>query len=261
MKLYLAGYEAWKMFFNECKCLKEINFLETYLYFTKKWILNDYDRYKKKFFLDSWAFTAFTQKKNISLEAYCNFIKNNLNFLELYANLDVIWNAEETYKNQKIMEEWWLFPLPTYHYWEPKEYFEKYVKEYNYIGIWWLVPHARKPENIRKILDYCFDYIIKNWLKTKIHWRWMTNSNFMKKYPFYSIDSTWWLAWWKFNTIYFYKNWILTSNHSAWIRKKLKIDFWKVSYQKKDIMNIEALYKYIDYITRLHKVKQMEYRK
>ena len=111
----------------------------------------EYARSKKKRFLDSGAFTAFTLWKKIDLQEYIEFVKKNKQFFELYANLDVIGDYEATDKNQKIMENAGLKPLPTYHMWEPREYFEELVDRYDYIWLWWLVPYARQPQKIDRI--------------------------------------------------------------------------------------------------------------
>lgn len=208
MRLYLAWYRTLKDYSIIDKDLfNEINFLETYIAFNDKLIKKEYIKYKKTFFLDSWAFSAYTLWKKIDLKEYSEFIKRNNNYLRIYANLDVIWNAKATLENQKEIESFWLNPLPTYHFWSEIKYFEKYVNEYKYIWIWWLVPYASQPDKIRKLCDYIFNYIFKNKLKTKLHWRWLTNPKIIKKYPFYSVDSTWRIAWWKFNRIMFYNRW------------------------------------------------------
>lgn len=257
MKLYLAWYSTWK------KRLPTINvwqnYLETYLV-AKKWDMEkEYAWSKKKRFLDSWAFSAKTLWIKIDINEYIDFILKNKKFFEVYANLDVIWDAEATDRNQKLMEAKWLKPLPTYHLWEPKKFFEELVNNYEYIWIWGLVPYARQPKKIENCLDYCFSYIFKNKLKTKFHWWWMTNPIFMKKYPFYSVDSTAWLSWWKFKNLMFFSNWTLQSMSCADIRKKYWVDHWNKHYMELNILNIEALYKYVDYITKLHQAKWLEY--
>lgn len=258
MKLYLAWYSTWKKWLPTIDLGQ--NYLETYLV-AKKWDLaKEYAWSKKKWFLDSWAFSAKTLWIKIDINEYIEFIKKNKQYFEVYANLDVIWDAEATDRNQKIMEAQWLKPLPTYHMWEPKEFFEELVHNYGYIWIWWLVPYARQPKKIEQCLNYCFHYIFKNKLKTKFHWRGMTNPNFMKTYPFYSVDSTWWLSWWKFKNLMFFSNWEIKSMNAADIRKKYWRDWWKKHYTELDIQNVETMYKYVDYITKLHQVKWMEYR-
>lgn len=257
MKLYLAGYSTGKKRLP----LKDYgqNYLETYLV-AKNWdITKEYLWSKKKWFLDSWAYSAATLWINIDINEYIEFIKKNKQYFEVYANLDVIWDEKATEENQKLMEKNGLNPLPTYHIWEPREAFEKLVNNYDYVWIWGLVPYARKPQVIEKCLDYCFRYVFNNKLKTKFHWRGMTNPKFMKKYPFYSVDSTGWLCGWKFKTLLRFQNGNLVSKSCADIRKERGVDFWKKNYIELNQINVENLYKYVEYITKLQKAKHLDY--
>lgn len=261
MKLYLAGYTTWAKTFSLLpkNIIEKLNFLESYLVFWNKKPIQDYNLYWKTFFLDSWAFTAFTQWKDINIDDYIKHLQEYWEYYHNIVNLDVIWNWEKTLNNQRYMESKGLKPMPTYHLWSPVHFFEKYVKEYDYIWLWWMVPYSTQPKKIISFLDYCFNYIKKNNLKTKIHWRWMTNPKIMKRYPFYSVDSTWRLAGWKFKTIMKYQNWKLISKSAAKIRKEQWIDFWVKHYYELNNINIVELYKYVDYVTELQRSKWMMY--
>ena len=76
---------------------------------------------KVDLFLDSGAFSAMTQGVKIDIYEYIDFIKEHEDVLEVYANLDVIGSAEGTWKNQMIMEEAGLKPLPVFHYGEDEK--------------------------------------------------------------------------------------------------------------------------------------------
>ena len=261
MKLYLASYSTGKKAYPLLpkETFAKVNFLETYICVKNKWLSHDYKLFNKKFFLDSWAFSAATQWITINLNDYEAFIKANYNYLDLYANFDVIWDGDATLKNQQELEKRWLNPLPTYHLWSDKKFFEYYVHNYDYIWLWGMVPYANQPKKIKQFLDYCFWYINKHNLKTKCHWRWMTNPKIMAMYPFYSIDSTWWLAWWKFNRLYKFQSPNLIWYWAQEYRQKYWIDFGVKHYSEKNNANIIELYKYMDFITALHKAKKMDY--
>ena len=76
-------------------------------------------------FLDSGAFSAWTRGVEIDIQKYIEFIKQNQDVITVYANLDVISpgrfsmgtkeSAELTLRNQKIMEQAGLSPLPVFH--------------------------------------------------------------------------------------------------------------------------------------------------
>ena len=219
-----------------------------------KWIGRRYDW---DFFLDSWAFSAYSVWAKIDIDEYIVYIKKYN--IKQYACLDVIWDAEWTLKNQKYMESKWLNPIPTFHLWEDVSDFKKLL-DYPYIWLWWMVPYAKQPEKIRKFLDYCFNYILKNKLKVKCHGRWMTNPKFMIRYPFYSVDSTGRLAASKFSSIPFFKNGKRIGIDAQNYRKQYGIDFCKLHYLDKTELSIKAYLQLEDYVTKLHQAKGMEYR-
>jgi hypothetical protein len=127
---------------------------------------------KTRIFLDSGAYTALTKNTTINLTDYIRFIKANLEYLEVYTNLDCIGNAEETLINQKVMEDCGLKPLPCY----------EYVALRGMVG-------GRK-ESLLSWLDQCWrvickapDFIPKN----KIHGFGLTSPELIARYPWYCM--------------------------------------------------------------------------
>ena len=55
-------------------------------------------------FLDSGAFSAWSSGTNISMDDYIDFIIENKQYITVYSNLDVIGDAEATWRNQSLME-------------------------------------------------------------------------------------------------------------------------------------------------------------
>jgi hypothetical protein len=89
----------------------------------------------------------------------------------------------------------------------------------------------------------------------------MTNIKIMIKFPFYSIDSSGWVSWAKFNSFMFFKNWQLRSCDAEQSRRLYSIDYWKMDYVDK-LLNAIVAYEWMqDYVTKLHRAKWMEYRK
>lgn len=155
-----------------------------------------------RLFLDSGAFSAWTQGVEINIQEYIEFIKEHEEHLEVYANLDVIGiggkqpnklTAEKTLENQKIMEAAGLAPLPCFHFGEPFEYLEYYVENYDYLA---LGVAGNTGARLLPWLDVCFgDYICgKDGLpKVKVHGFAVTSLTAMTRYPWYSVDSTSWV--------------------------------------------------------------------
>jgi hypothetical protein len=151
-----------------------------------------------KIFLDSGAFSAFTKGVSIDINEYINFIKQYQNHLEIYANLDVIGDPEATLKNQKIMEEADLSPLPCFHYGEPIKYLKQYIQNYDYIALGGMVPISSRDLTIW--LDDLFsNHIPPN---IKIHGFGLTSLKLLIRYPWYSVDSTSWCMTGRMGSIY-----------------------------------------------------------
>jgi hypothetical protein len=148
---------------------------------------------KINLFIDSGAFSAWSLGIKITIEEYITFIKRYNDGITVYANLDVIGNVKGTWRNQKIMEDAGLHPLPVYHIEDPIEYLDKCL-EYDYFCLGGMAKgyktHART-----KFLDRCFSIICDtpdHMPKRKVHGFGVTAFSLMVRYPWYSVDSTTW---------------------------------------------------------------------
>lgn len=154
-------------------------------------------------FLDSGAFTAFTQNKVISVHDYILYLKTYGHKFHIYAGLDVIGDPEETDKNQKTMEEAGLHPIPTFHYNSDLKWLREYVEKYDYIALGGLVPLAKDKPVLKNWLNKCFKLLLPYILnkKLKVHGFGVGNPDVLVRYPFYSSDSTGWLGGEKFGDV------------------------------------------------------------
>ena len=154
-------------------------------------------------FLDSGAYSAFTQNIDIHIDEYIEYIKTNREFISIFAVLDSIGDPEKTLKNQLYMELKGLLPLPCFHYGEDHRYLQYYVEKYKYIALGGMV---KKPKNqLRYWLDEIWGIYLVNTdgtAKVKIHGFGMTSVTFMKRYPWYSVDSTSWVLTGRFGTVF-----------------------------------------------------------
>lgn len=143
-------------------------------------------------FLDSGAFSAWTKKTEINLDEYMQFIKDHKKALTVYANLDVIGDPEGTWVNQKIMEDNGLKPIPIFHMGSSDKYLKKCM-DYEYFALGAMAKQSSS--NRVDFLDDVFKKIgDKDGIPTrKLHGLGMTSFDLMKRYPFYSVDSTSWL--------------------------------------------------------------------
>jgi len=174
---------------------EHISLYESLGEFLKMKIKKKKPQHKVNLFLDSGAYSAKTQGIEINLDEYIAFIKKYKKYINIYANLDVIGDAEATWKNQKKMEKAGLHPLPCYHYGEDVKYLKRYIKEYDYMALGGLVGGSSAK------LGPWFDRIFQNYIcnekgypKIKVHGFGMTSLKFMLRYPWYSVDSTSWVT-------------------------------------------------------------------
>jgi len=216
---------------------------------------------KVDLFLDSGAYSAWTQGANIDIHDYIKFIKKHEEFIDVYANLDVIGiggkqpnrlTAEATLNNQGIMEDAGLSPLPCFHFGEPYEFLEAYVESYDYIA---LGVAGNSGKKLIPWLDTCFsDYICddKGLPKLKVHGFAVTSLKNMVRYPWYSVDSTSWVITGRMGSI-FMPRWSVTDN--KWIHDG---NSWKMAVSNRSPDMLEAG-QHIDTLSPLHKAIVIRY--
>jgi len=147
-----------------------------------------------KIFLDSGAFSAFTQGVKVDLPKYCDYCKRNEDIIDFPSVLDGIGDPQLTYDNQLWMEHLGVKPLPCFHYGEDTRYLEHYIKNYDYITLGGMVPISTKDLFIW--LDYIWDEFLTDGAghpRLKVHGFGLTSIPLMDRYPWYSVDSSSWV--------------------------------------------------------------------
>ena len=181
--------------------------LESYHYIGRSNSILNYIREKKmSIFLDSGAFSMFTQGIEVDLGAYSQFIKDNQDILHIASNLDIIGrNMEQaSYDNQKSLEKMGVKIQPVHHARDKDEWLQRYLDEgYEYIFLGGMVP-----ENTTYLHDW-LDHVWERYLtnpdgtaKIKVHGFGMTSQEIMFRYPWASVDSTSWVMASRYGHIY-----------------------------------------------------------
>lgn len=160
-------------------------------YFAKPW---------PDVFLDSGAFSAKTQGAEIDIGAYAEWLKHHESLATVYANLDVIGNAEGTARNQRGLERLGLRPLPVFHTGEPWITLEDLCAEYQYIALGGMVG-VRDKKALKAWIAKCFSIAGD---RAVFHGFGLTAWGLMKAFRWYSVDSTTWAVGAKYyNTLTF----------------------------------------------------------
>lgn len=168
-------------------------YLESYHYLGQQSKIDSIRRDNRVIFLDSGAFSAFTQGVDVDIEAYARFCKDNADIVQYASVLDAIGDEIGTWQNQHKLEQLGVNVLPCYHYGEPIEVLRYYRDNYEYMTIGGMVPISTP--QLFLWLDRVWEELIDGNGEPviKVHGFGLTSPALMEKYPWYSVDSSSWL--------------------------------------------------------------------
>lgn len=203
MKICLAATSDKKFCLEEIKQIKYV--LESF-YYIQEWqipIIKNADL----FLLDSGAFTFmnnFKGKVNWKeyIDKYADFIiKHDIEyFFEL--DIDAIVGYEKVKEYTKYLEKKvGRKCIPVWHKNRGLEEWKRMTKEYDYVAIGGIVTKEIKQSDY-KFFKPLLDIAYKN--KCKVHGLGFTNIKELKKYKFYSVDSTSWKSGGRFGQLHIF---------------------------------------------------------
>ncbi len=181
----------------------------------QQWLDHNKEHHNTKVFVDSGAFTAWTQGKQLDIDEYINYLNANTNELTLFASVDNIpgkfrrlatlkekqqspilsWK-NYMYMRERVVDKDKL--LPVFHIGEDFKHLNNMCniildgKHIPYIALGGTVGlNATTKDNWYK---QCFKIIKQsNNPNVKVHAFGMTSTNILENFPFNSADSTSWL--------------------------------------------------------------------
>lgn len=213
------------------------NLLASYFYFNNeaKGKKTNYDEVidlerSHDLFIDSGAFSAWNNNVEVDINKYIEFLLGHK--FSLYAGLDVIHNAEATWKNQKYMESKGLKPLPTFHVGSHEDFLRQCL-EYESFCIGGMA-FGNDPQ---PTLDKIWSMIIKRAPNAKVHGFALTDPYFMTLYPWYSVDSSSWTSPSRFGRFGLFNNGRITTISLTEAFKMIDIDFLDLGTMDKDLRN------------------------
>lgn len=163
---------------------------------------------KPRIMLDSGAYSAWKSKASVDIDEYICFIKENIEHLDSYVNLDFIpgefgrvpsaaeveHSAELSWKNYLYMESFDLSPVPVFHMGE-RFYWLRKMMDHGcpYIGI--STQNGLPTKQHILWLDRVFREIVGEDGKPKVktHAFGQTTPKILFRYPWYSADSASWI--------------------------------------------------------------------
>lgn len=170
--------------------------LESYHYIYRQGFVDKLAREGVKVFLDSGAYSAFSQGAEINLNDFCDYVRRNQHIIEYASVLDAIGDYRGTWHNQAAIERNGVRALPCWHFGEPDEVGQYYIDNYDHITLGGLVPVSTA--QMKTWLDRIFERYLTNpdgTPKVKVHGFGVTSLPMMMRYPWYSVDSSTWAQW------------------------------------------------------------------
>lgn len=149
-------------------------------------------------FADSGAFSAYSLGgKRLDVYAYGDWVLQNKHHFWVYANLDekretTAENVMVGQRNQKILEDMGLNPLPVYHTGEPWEVLADYIKDYDYIALGGTAGMPLSEDAIFR--SYAKAFSMAEPGRTKYHGFGATAWKSLVSFPWYTVDSSSWGA-------------------------------------------------------------------
>lgn len=259
MKIYFAGADA-GIFREVLKEAKVKSILLSYYYSFRNKLGRSQEVMKKCYnefgdiFIDSGGYTARRNDVNINVGDYQYFLEMNKDYISLAANLDVN-EVDIALENQKVLEE--AYPvLPVYHWIDFKnkrqDLLEEWCKKYKYIALGGIAGMAVPKATMKNFFNFCFRTIIK--YKTKVHGFGICIPELLKTYPFYSVDSTSWLASAKFGRKFEFKNLRFEAGE-----EKIGRALAQNNYKFQTLQAIQEMLKLEQEITKLWKLRGINY--
>jgi hypothetical protein len=142
-------------------------------------------------FADSGAYSAMTQGAAIDRAAYAAWLHRWKHLFRVYANLDVIGDADATEENQRYLEREGLAPLPVFHAGEPWTVYERHLDAYPSVALGGLAKRGMTAKMYMPWLVRCFRMAEG---RAVLHGFGVTHWEPLAALPWHSVDSTTWMA-------------------------------------------------------------------
>jgi len=163
----------------------KLNILVSYVYWSDKieeLLLQNQD--KVRFLLDSGAFTAWKQKKTITVDQYMRFLDDLKIEPWRYFTLDVIGDAKKTDEQYKEMLKCGFKPIPIFTRGEDFGKINELYETSDLVALGGLVGTPKNKGYVKRCMREIGD--------RKVHWLGFTNQDFLAYYKPYSCDSSSW---------------------------------------------------------------------
>lgn len=150
-------------------------------------------------FADSGAYSAASLGITIDIKSYLAWLRDWSGVFSVKSTLDVIGDAEATQRNTEYLASSGMEILPVFHVGSPWDRLERLCAKHSYVALGGMVPYTKQPEDVMRWLVKAF--IIGRDHGTVFHGFGQTKISTIARLPFYSVDSSSWVAGMKFGRI------------------------------------------------------------
>jgi hypothetical protein len=165
--------------------------------------------------LDSGAFSAYSLKKPVHLQGYCEFLLDRPT-VALYAALDVIRDWRATAKNLDAMLDMGLRPVPIFQWGAPLEELDRLARNHPVLALGGLVSDVMSPAVLQQWLDRCWSVLRRHWPR-RVHAFGVQAQWALERYPFYSTDSTTTIVGGGMGRMCHFEYGVLQTNTGSWV--------------------------------------------
>jgi hypothetical protein len=159
---------------------------------------------QRRLIIDSGAYSVWSRGARVDpgdYIAFCNEIKKIAKCPVTFIALDVISGKESTdaerekaceegYDNWQTMTQEGITCLPTFHQYDPPRWLKRIADESDYLAVSHSKSRSVNFDQKAAWLRGVFKYVGR---KKKVHGLGVASTNLMKEFPYYSVDSTWWV--------------------------------------------------------------------
>lgn len=139
---------------------------------------------------------VYSPEYEVYRDKYIEFLLEHKDQIGVYSNLDVINSPELTWRNQQILEDAGLDPMPVFHLGNDPVWAKRYTDNYEYLAIGGM--HPNRPGTLMgtgapgPLINLFKDHLTDNlgFPKVKLHGFACTSVPLMVALPWHSVDST-----------------------------------------------------------------------
>lgn len=188
-------------------------------------------------------------------ESYQSWLSDNIEFIDHYVELDIenVVGLDKVNKwSESLTQELPIPPIRVWHRWRGGvDVWEQMTEQYDYIGFSGFLISQNGGAELP--LDQIAGYLkIAQNNNCKVHAFGFTRPRLMIAYPFYSVDSSSWMAPQRYASLNYFDGKMLQAWGCREIKRKLGVNISKLNYKKSIAFSALQWKLYADYLEALH---------